>query len=144
PDANKKHESLREYLLAESKPTGWWSNYPKYMVSLLKAWFGDAATEANEYGYRSLPKILGNHSHYRMFEDMYNGIVKGLMVLGQNPAVGGQNAVFHRKAMANLDWLVVRDPFMIETATFWYEAPEVKTGEVKAEDIKTEVFFLPS
>lgn len=144
PDKNKKHDTLEDYLKAESKPTGWWVNYPKYMISMLKAWYGDAATPANDFAYDYLPKNLGNHSHYKMFEDMYKGSIKGLMVLGQNPAVGGQNAKFHRKAMANLDWLVVRDPFLIETATFWYEAPEVKSGEVKPEDIKTEVFFLPS
>lgn len=144
PSKDKKHDTLEDYLRTETRPTGWWVNFPKYMVSMLKAWFGDAATAQNDFGYDALPKILGNHSHYKIFEDAYNGKVKGLMVLGQNPAVGGQNARFHRKAMANLDWLVVRDPFLIETATFWYEAPEVKTGEVKSEDIKTEVFMLPS
>ncbi|MDQ0339626.1 formate dehydrogenase major subunit [Caldalkalibacillus uzonensis] len=144
PSALKNHDTLEDYLKAETRSTGWWVNYPKYMISLLKAWFGDAATPDNDYGYNSLPKTLGNHSHYRMFEDAYKGIVKGMIVAGQNPAVGGQNARFHRKALANLDWLVVRDPFLIETATFWYDAPEVTDGEVKPEDIKTEVFYLPS
>lgn len=144
PSALKNHDTLENYLKTETKPTGWWVNTPKYMISLLKAWFGEAATAENDYGYDYLPKMLGNHSHYRMFEDAYKGIVKGMIVAGQNPAVGGQNARFHRKALANLDWLVVRDPFLIETATFWYLAPEVKNGEVKPEEIKTEVFYLPS
>lgn len=144
PDARKNHDTLEDYLRSETKATGWWVNYPKYMISYLKAMFGDAATPENDFGYDYLPKLYKNHSHYGMFESMYKGEIKGLMVFGQNPAVGGQNARFHRKALANLDWLVVRDPFLIETATFWYEAPEVKSGEVKPEDIKTEVFFLPS
>ncbi len=144
PSAEKNHDTLEDYLKDVTTPTGWWVNYPKYMVSLLKAWFGDAATPENDFGYNYLPKNLGNHSHYSIFRDAYAGIVKGMMVVGQNPAVGGQNATFHRKALANLDWLVVRDPFLIETATFWYDAPEVKSGQVKTEDIKTEVFYLPS
>lgn len=144
PSKDKDHDTLEDFLRERQRATGFWQNYPKYLISLLKAWFGEAATPENDFGYDALPKVRGNHSHYRMFEDAYNGVVKGLMVLGQNPAVGGQNASFHRKALANLDWLVVKDPFLIETATFWYESPEVKSGEVKPEEIGTEVFYLPS
>ena len=46
--------------------------------------------------------------------------------------------------MANLDWLVVRDFSMIESATFWKDGPEIETGELGTEDIGTEVFFLPA
>ena len=49
-----------------------------------------------------------------------------------------------RLGMANLDWLVVRDLQMIETATFWKDGPEIETGELVTEDIGTEVFFLPA
>lgn len=144
PAASKKHDTLENYLLSESKPTGWWVNYPKYMVSLLKAWFGDAATEANDYGYDFLPKLIGDHSHYGMFQKMYQGNIKGFFVMGQNPAAGGQNASFHREAMAKLDWMVIRDPFLTETATFWSAAPEVVNGKVSPKDIKTEIFFFPT
>jgi formate dehydrogenase major subunit len=64
--------------------------------------------------------------------------------MGQNPAVGGQNASFQRQALAKLDWLVVRDLYETETASFWKDSPEVKSGVLKPEDIKTEVFFLPA
>lgn len=144
PIITKKHDTLTDFLKTETKPTGWWVNTPKYMVSLLKAWFGDAATPENDFGYNYLPKRVKNHSHYNMFKDMYEGKVKGFFSMGQNPAAGGQNATFHRKAMAKLDWMVVRDPFLTETATFWYQAPEVVNGEVKMEDIKTEVFYFPT
>ena len=40
--------------------------------------------------------------------------------------------------MANLDWLVVRDLAMIESATFWKEGPEVETGEIAPETCRTE------
>jgi formate dehydrogenase major subunit len=79
-----------------------------------------------------------------MFVDMMNGKIKGFFVMGQNPAVGGQNARFQRKALAKLDWMVVRDYFETETAAFWRNSPEIKEGEVKSSDIKTEVFFLPA
>ncbi|UTR13061.1 formate dehydrogenase-N subunit alpha [Evansella sp. LMS18] len=144
PAKGAAHDTLEDFLRDKMRPTSFWQNYPKYLVSILKAWYGDAATPANDFAYEALPKTLGNHSHYKMFEDAYNGIIKGMMVIGQNPAVGGQNASFHRKALGKLDWLVVKDPFLIETATFWYEAPEVKNGSVKAEDIGTEVFYMPS
>jgi formate dehydrogenase major subunit len=49
----------------------------------------------------------------------------------------------HRKALRELDWLVVRDFAPTETAEFWRDAPEIARGEVHPEDIKTEVFFFP-
>ncbi len=79
-----------------------------------------------------------------MFVDMAAGKIKGFLSMGQNPAVGGQNARFQRKALAKLDWMVVRDFFETETAAFWRNSPEIRSGELKAAEIKTEVFFLPA
>src|SRR5439155_1513496 len=75
---------------------------------------------------------------------MKDGTMKGLFCMGQNPAVGGQNAVLGRQALANLDWLVVRDVHEIETAAFWYDAPEVHAGKVRPQEIKTEIFLMPA
>jgi formate dehydrogenase major subunit len=144
PSALKKHETLGDYLETEVTPTAYWSNMPKFMVSLLKSWFGDAATEENEYGYRWLPKIIGDHSHLPMFVQMSEGNIEGFFCMGQNPAVGGQDAGFERKALSKLKWLVVKDPYETETASFWYDSPEVHNGELRTEDIQTEIFFLPS
>ena len=58
--------------------------------------------------------------------------------------MGSPNAGLHRKAMARLDWLVVRELVETETASFWYNAPEIETGELRTEDIGTEVFLLPA
>src|SRR5207302_5034359 len=112
--------------------------------SQLKAWYGDEATEANDYAYDYLPKIIGDHSHLPMFVHMMEGTIKGFFVMGQNPAVGGQNASYQRQALAKLDWMVVRDLYETETASFWKDSPEVKSGQLKPADIKTEVFFLPA
>ncbi len=144
PSALKPHNTFADYLTNEITPTSYWVHMPEFLVSLLKAWYGEAATEANDYGYDWLPKIVGDHSHLPMFVAMSEGKIKGLMAIGQNPAVGGQNAGFQRKALAKLEWLVVRDLYETETATFWKDSPEVQSGELKPEEIATEVFLLPA
>lgn len=144
PSALKKHDTLLDYIKAETSATSFWSNFPKYIVSQLKAWYGDAATAANDFGYDFLPKIVGDHSHMPMFVAMAEGRMDGLFAMGQNPAVGGQNAGYQRKALAKLKWLVVRDLYETETASFWKDSPEVRGGTMNPRDIQTEVFFLPA
>src|SRR5262249_15140938 len=144
PSALRPHDTLGDYISAETSASSYWSNMPAFMVSQLKAWYGDAATADNEFGYNFLPKIVGDHSHIPLFVQMSQGKIKGFMALGQNPAVGGQNASFQRQALAKLDWLVVRDFFETETASFWKDSPEVKDGTLSTEAIQTEVFFLPA
>ena len=124
----------------DPKSANWWQHTPKYVVSLLKAWYGNAASQANEFGFHYLPKIEAgkNYSHISLFEAMYSGTIKGLMCWGQNPAVGGPNANLERMAMDNLDWMVVADIWQTETANFW------KRPGVNPADIKTEVFLLPA
>ena len=143
PTALKKHDTLHDYLAAETVPTGYWANTPKFMVSYLKSMWGAAATRDNQFGYDWHPKILGDHSHLPMFVAMNDGRIKGMLLIGQNPATS-LNARLERAAMRKLDWLVVKDNWVHESATFWKNAPEVKSGEVRPQDIRTEVFFLPS
>jgi formate dehydrogenase major subunit len=143
PTALKRHDSLDDYLRAETVPTGYWANTPKFMVSYLKSMYGEAATRENQFGYDWHPKILGDHSHLPMFVAMAEGRVKGMLCVGQNPATS-LNAKLERAAMRKLEWLVVKDNWLHETAMFWKNAPEVKSGEVRVQDIKTEVFFLPA
>ena len=114
------------------------------MVSLLRACWGSAATADNDYCFDYLPRIDGDHSTYQSMMAMLDGTVHGFFVMGENPAVGSANGKLHRLAMAKLDWLVVRDLAEIETATFWRNSPEIETGELRTEDIGTEVFFLPA
>ena len=143
PSALRPHATLREYLADEASATGYWANMPKFMVSYLKSMYGAAATPANDFGYDWHPKITGDHSHMPMFVAMAEGRVKGMLCIGQNPATS-LNAGLERTGLRRLEWLVVKDNFLTETATFWARAPEVERGEVKPEDIKTEVFFFPS
>jgi formate dehydrogenase major subunit len=144
PTVLKPHNTVEEYLKAETLPTGYWANTPKFFISYLKSMYGDAATKENDFGFAWHPRISGDHSHMPMMVAMTEGRVRGMFAMGQNPAVGGQNASYQRKALGKLEWLVVKDNFETETAAFWYKAPEVQDGTVKTEDIQTEVFFFPS
>jgi formate dehydrogenase major subunit len=138
------YRGLTEYVEMNSAPSGWWGKTDAYMVSLLKAWWGEAATKENDFAFGYLPRIDKDDSTYRSTLNMLEGEVKGFLVVGENPAVGSANARAHRLAMANLEWLVVRDVNEIESATFWYDSPEIETGELVTEKIPTEVFFLPA
>jgi formate dehydrogenase major subunit len=136
--------SLEAYNRAHTTRTGWWANFPKYSVSLLKAYYGDAATPGNGFGFDWLPRLTGDHSHLQYWLDMADGKIEGLFVMGQNPAVGAPHASLERKALGRLKWLVVRDLVESETATFWRDAPEITRGQWLPEDIETEVFFFPA
>jgi len=143
PDAGTDG-SIADYVARCTPPTGYWGHADAYLVSLLKAWWGDAAVPENEWCFGYLPRIDGDHSTYPTMLRMRAGAVKGFFLLGENPAVGSANARLHRLAMAQLEWLVVRDLQEVESASFWYDAPEIETGELRTEEIPTEVFFLPA
>ena len=140
------HGDLGEYLasIKSDGQKGFWTAADTYVVSLLKAWWGDAATPDNDFGFGWLPRISGDHSNYQTIVDMLDDNVPGYFLLGQNPAVGSANGKLQRLAMSHLKWLVVRDLNLIESATFWKDGPEIATCEMRTEDIATEVFFLPA
>ncbi len=144
PRASEADQTLADYVERMGSKRGWWSHFDNYVVSLLKAWFGESATADNGYGFSHLPKITGNHSHFPTTLRAMDGGIDGMFVMGQNPAVGSQHAGLQRRALAKLKWLVVRDLADIETARFWKDSPEVRSGEVRTEDIDTEVFLMPA
>lgn len=131
--------SLRKWLEGETYSDGYYTNKPKFLVSFLKEWFGDAATVENDYGYDWLPKVPSSPDFTIMstFELMDQGIIKGYFNWGMNPCHSAPNASFVRKSMAKLDWLVVADQVITESASFW------KAPDMKPEEINTEVYFLP-
>jgi formate dehydrogenase major subunit len=138
------HPDRAAYVADTRSPTGYWAHMDAYLVSLLKAWWGDHATAENDFCFGHLPRITGDHSAYQSVLGMLDGSVKGYFLLGENPAVGSSNGKMQRLGLANLDWLVVRDLVEVESASFWYDAPEIETGELKTTDIATEVFLLPA
>jgi formate dehydrogenase major subunit len=132
--------TLEAYNATTPAPPAFWSNRPKWIASLLKAWYGDAATPENDFVYDYLPKAQAgkNYSHLALFENMYNNIdLEGLFCWGQNPMVSGPNSMMESKGMENLKWLVCLDPFETETAAFW------KRPGADPATINTEVFLLP-
>ncbi|MCW2806640.1 MAG: fdhA 2 [Marmoricola sp.] len=141
---SEQHQSLDEWVRDDEGKAGFWGNVRSYSVSLLKAYWGDAATPENDFCFDYLPRVSGDHSNYTTVKAQIEGRCKGYFLVGENPAVGSSNGKMQRLGMANLDWLVVRDLQMIESATFWKDGPEIETGELVTEDIGTEVFFLPA
>src|SRR5205814_8527829 len=117
-------------------PTWYRSNSPKFLMSYMKSMYGPPTTKDNAFDYHSHPKILADHSHLPMFVAMNDGKVKGMLLIGQNPTTS-LNARMERAGMRALEWLVVKDNWLHESATFWKNAPEVKSGEVRVADIKT-------
>jgi len=143
---HQRHETFDQWVDEIRHPgqKGFWAEARAYAVSLLKAYFGENATPDNDWGYGYLPRMTGDHGTYQQVLNMIDGKVKGYFLLGQNPAVGSAHGRAQRLGMANLDWLVVRDLYLIESATFWKDSPEVETGEIVPEECRTEVFFLPA
>jgi formate dehydrogenase major subunit len=141
---SEHYRDYEDYIAKNAASTGYWGRMESFFVSLMKAYFGDSATKENGWCFDLLPRIDADHSAYTFTRGMLEGTVKGFFLLGENPAVGSSNGRFNRMAMANLDWLVVRDLVEIESASFWYNAPEIASGELTTTAIATEVFFLPA
>ncbi len=138
------HRDLDSFITADAPDKGFWGNMRAYMVSLLKAWWGEAATAENDFCFDYLPRLTGSHSTYDTVMEQIAGRVKGYILFGQNPAVGSANTRMQRLGMSKLDWLVVRDFSLIESATWWKDGPEIESGEMRTEEIGTEVFFFPA
>lgn len=139
-------QSSQEYInsIASKQQKGFWANADTYAVSLLKAWWGDAAQPENDWAYDYLPRLTGPHGTYQTLTAMLRDEVEGYFILGQNPAVGSANGRMQRMGMSHLKWLVVRDFSLIESATWWKDGPEIESGELRTEEIDTEVFFFPA
>jgi formate dehydrogenase major subunit len=134
------HQTLMEYLEKTTPKGGFWVNNPKFVVSLLKAWWGPAATKENDFAYDYLPKRekADAYSHQHFIVGMLEKKVKGFICMGQNPAVDSPNAKMSRQALRNLNWLVVVDLFETDTAAVW------KEPGVDPKSSQVEVFFIPA
>ena len=139
------HGSFEKYLKTVARTTGepdslnWQSNYNKYAVSLMRAFFPDAPKEAG-YGFDWLPKLDDGQdaSVLPLFDAMYKGTIKGFSCFGQNPACSIPNSNKVRAALQKLEWMVHFNIFDNETASFW------KQPGVDPKKVGTEVFLLPA
>jgi formate dehydrogenase major subunit len=128
-----------------SKPTEWdsynyWSNTPKFAVSLLKALYGDAARADNGWAFDYLPKIDRNYSWTNIWDNMYRGKVKGMLAFGMNGVAIGPDSQKNIDALKKADFLVVGEIYPSETSEFWM-APGISREEMKK--INTTVYLLP-
>ncbi len=123
---------------AATPPGGYWTNRPKFMAAMLKAFYGDNATADNDFRFDYLPRLDKDRSSVAYYTYMAKGEIKGLLCFADNPVVSGASTAKKRKAQANLDWLVVADLYENETCAFW-KAPDMNPA-----DVDTEVFLLPA
>jgi formate dehydrogenase major subunit len=125
----------------KSHPNSWnffGLNYRKFMVSLIKAWYGDAATADNEFGFHYVPKPASNSSWISIYDRALQGKMEGLMLSGMTAASIGPDSNQVLEALSRLRWLVVMDPFPTTSSEFWH-APGRDPSK-----IDTEVFLLPT
>ena len=145
PDDADLATYLKRTTPGSSKPAPWnswnyYSNTSKFMVSLLKSFYGDAATKENGFGFDYLPKPGQDCSWTHIWEDMYNGKVKGMMAFGMNGVMIGPDTNKNINALKKADWLVVGEIYQDETSEFW-RAPGITADEQKT--INTTVYRLP-
>ncbi len=113
-------------------------NYRKFMVSLLKAWYGDKATNTNEFAFDYLPKPASNASWLSIFDQALRGKMEGLMLSGMTATSIGPDSNQVLKALSSLKWLCVMDAFATTSSEFW-RAPGIDPSTVQ-----TEVLMLPA
>jgi formate dehydrogenase major subunit len=114
------------------------TNYAKFMVSLLKTWYGDAATKDNEFAFDFVPKPAGNASWMTIYDQALKGKMEGVILSGMTAASIGPDSNQVRDALGKLKWLVVMDALPTTSSEFWH-APGVDAASVK-----TEVFMVPT
>jgi formate dehydrogenase major subunit len=145
---NEPEQNYDQYIAARAfKPLrpnqlSYWQNYDKFFVSLMKAWWGDAATAENHWGYDYLPKLDKLYDMLQAFELMHQGKINGYICQGFNPLAAAPNKAKLNVALAKLKFLVIMDPLATETSEFWRNFGE--HNEVDPAQIKTEVFRLPT
>jgi formate dehydrogenase-N alpha subunit len=145
PDDVDLETYLKRITPKPSKPAEWdsynyWSNTPKFMVSFLKALYGDAARKENDWAFHYLPRIDRKYSWVEIWDDMYYGHLKGMFAFGMNGVAIGPNSQKNIEALRKIDWLVVGDIYPEETSEFW-KAPDTTPEEMKK--IGTTVYRLP-
>ena len=120
----------------------YWQNYEKFMVSMMKSWYGDAATKDNHWAFHYLPKVDKDHDIIQVFDDMYHGKMTGYIAQGFNPLAAFPNKKKITDALSKLKFLVVIDPLATETSEFWSNHGEF--NDVDSAKIQTTVYRLPS
>src|SRR5579863_1559665 len=136
---------LKRITPTASKPAPWdsfnyYSNTPKFAVSYLKTFFGDAANKENDFAFHYMPKVDRNYSWTQIWDNMYRGSVKGMFAFGMNGVAIGPDSQKNIDALKKADFLVVGEIYPDETSEFW-KSPGITPEEMKT--INTTVYRLP-
>ena len=137
-----KYIEVRALKPLRPNQTSYWQNYPKFHVSLMKAWFGNAATKENNWAYDYLPKLDKNYDVLQAFEMMGQGKMNGYICQGFNPVASFPHKAKIIAGLSKLKFLVVMDPLATETSEFWKNYGPYNDVDTAA--IKTEVIRLPT
>jgi formate dehydrogenase major subunit len=128
-----------------SKPAPWdsWNYYgntPKFAVSFMKGMYGDAATKQNNWAFDYFPKVDRDYSWVNLWNNMYNGLIKGMFAFGMNGVAIGPDSKKNIDALKKAEFLVVGEIYPDETSEFW-RSPGISQDEMK--QIQTTVYRLP-
>lgn len=141
--AQKDHPTLKDYLDKETPKTSFWTNKPKFLVSMLRAWYGGSAAKENDFRYDWLPKAGkgfkgAGYSMIPLIEAARAGEIDGILLWGTNTAISNPdlNAVYG--GLDKLKWLAAFDLWETESAVFW------KRPGIDPVAIQTEVFLFPA
>ena len=138
----EKYVAARAFKPLRPNQLSYWQNFNKFFVSLMKAWWGDAATVENHWGYDYLPKLDKSYDMLQTFELMNQGKMNGFICQGFNPLAAAPNKAKMNASLAKLKFLVVMDPLATETSEFWRNFGE--HNDVDPSKVPTEVFRLPT
>ncbi len=145
---SEKQADLEHYLAANTPKAllpgqvNYWSNYPKFFISMMKAFYGDHARPENSWGFDWLPKWDKGYDVLQYFDMMHRGEVNGYLCQGFNPLASFPHKQKVAESLAKLKFLVTIDPLTTETASFWENHGEFNRADPS--QIGTEVFRLPS
>ena len=145
---NEKEPDFKTYIekrtpkMLRPNQMNYWQNYSKFFVSLMKSFYGNAATKENDYAYDWMPKIDGAYDTLALFDKMHQGKINGFVCQGWNPLASVSNKKKVGDALAKLKYLVVIDPLATDTSEFW--KPHGEFNEVDPSKVPTEVFRLPA
>jgi formate dehydrogenase major subunit len=114
------------------------SMYKAFTTSLLKQWFGEAATKENDFGFSWLPKPDKNWGWLTFHDEARAGRLHGMFNGGMSSVNIGPDTNRILESLSALKWFVVMDPLPTSSSEFW------RAPGVNPEDVETEVFFLPT
>src|SRR5258708_7956615 len=135
-----KYLAVRTLKPLRPNQLSYWQNTPKFFVSFMKTWWGDAATAQKNWAYDYLPKLDKLYDMLEVFERMHQGKSNGYLAQGFNPLAAAPNKAKIPAALSKLKFLVIMDPLATETSEFWRNYGEL--NDVDSSKIHTELFRL--